>query len=88
MPGGVMQQGQPPGQLDADREVLARRVAALEREAATLAADITACAGMADITQEATLRNRAQAVVLELAQLRRKLEGEEKPAPPALGAPD
>ena len=83
-----MQYGQPPGQRDRDREALARRGAALERESATLAADIAACAGMTDIAQEATLRNRAQAVVLELAQLRRKLEAEEKPAPPALGAPD
>ena len=83
-----MQHGQPPEQLDADREALTRRVAALEREWATLAAAITACAGMADLTREAALRNRAQAVVLELARLRRKLEGEEGPAPPALGAPD
>ena len=83
-----MQHGQPSGQRDTDREALARRVAALEREWATLAAGITACAGMPDIVREAALRNRAQAVVLELAQLRRKLEGEEKPAPPALGAPD
>ena len=72
-----MQHGQPSGQLDVDREALARRVAALERESATLAADIAACAGMVDITSEAALRNRAQAVVLELAQLRRKLEAEE-----------
>ncbi len=83
-----MQHRQPPGQLDTDREALARRVAALERESATLVADIAACAGMADIAREATLRNRAQAVVLELAQLRRRLETEEKSAPPALGAPD
>ena len=83
-----MQHEQPSGQLDADREALAGRVAALEREWATLAADIAACVDTADIAREAALRNRAQAVVLELAQLRRKLEAEEKPAPPALGAPD
>ena len=83
-----MQHEQPPGQLDADREVLARRAATLEREWAALRAAIAACDGMADIAHEAGLRNRAQAVVLELAQLRRRLEGEEKPAPPALGAPD
>jgi hypothetical protein len=83
-----MQHGQSPGQLDADREALARRVAALEREWATLATAIVACAGLADTAREAALRNRSQAVVLELAQLRRKLEAEEKPAPPALGAPD
>ena len=83
-----MQQGQPPGQLDADREALARRVAALEREWAMLAVGIAACTDTADIAREAALRNRAQAVVLELAQLRRKLEVEEKPAPPALGTPD
>jgi hypothetical protein len=83
-----MQYGQPPGQPDTDREELARRVAALARVWAMLAAGIAACADMADTTREAALRNRAQAVVLELAQLRRQLEGEEKPAPPALGAPD
>ncbi len=83
-----MQHRQPPGQPHTDREALARRVAALEREWATLAAGIAVCADTADIVREAALRNRAQAVVLELAQVRRKLEAEEKPAPPALGAPD
>lgn len=83
-----MQHGQPPGQPDADREALAQRVTTLEREWTTLRVAIAACDGMADIAHEAALRNRAQALVLELAQLRRRLEAEEKPAPPALGAPD